>query len=492
MASIGLPANRSLAGEYSQTLSAQLGILPNMLSGQAEWQPVQTANQLSNINQLLLGTPDLNYQTQVYSPAVYRQGGTYSYGKLPPFVQGQIQYPHVPDNTSTGSSGGGGGFGGFFGAGLPGMGGFPGIPSPGDLGIGWGGGGGYPTPPGVPQMGNVRGYPTPPGFNSYGGYPLPPGTPSPGQPPPGVPSVGGPKSRITSTGSTGGEKSRITSNSYPGSIGSYNGMPLPPTPLGPLDPFSSLFGGGSGKPPRQLVSPSGYQTVNHSLAPQQGLLTLYRDYLAPTMEQTQEAQQSSQRTADVADVSRLGPAALAAFKQSDPATANLIDTLTQHAQDQLNAGSKLDPELQRAMEQNIRSSQASRGMGYGPSDVFNESMGLTQFGEQLRQQRQAFAGQAAGLRNSIYGDPFQRILNRQGAGLGGASNALQQAIGLGGASGPLGLLNPESQYAQDLHNTNFNALVNAAIGNANNQNAIIGAGISAVGSMAGSAMKFGM
>jgi hypothetical protein len=64
-----------------------------------------------------------------------------------------------------------------------------------------------------------------------------------------------------------------------------------------------------------------------------------------------------------------------------------------------------------------------------------------------------------------------------------------QALGMNSQGGPLGLLNPESSYAQDLHNTNFNALVNQAIANANNKNALIGAGISAAGSLAGGFMK---
>lgn len=442
MSSIKLPNGRSLAGEYAQTLSAQLGIMPNMLSGQAEWQPVQTSNQLSNINQLLLGTPELNYDTRVYTPATYRQGNSYSYGKLPPFVTGEIKYPNLPDSRGSGGGGGGGGFDWP----MP-----PGIPSPSQFGL-------KSSPYGG---GTATG-------NSYG------------------------SARPTNYGPGNTKSSSVSSNSYPGSPGSVNGMPLPPSALGPLDPFSMVFGGGDEGPPRRLMTPSGYRTESHNLGAQQGLLSLYENYLAPTMERVQEDTQSSQRGADIADVMRLGPAALAAFKASDPEQANLIDSLTSSAQDELGRGASLDPQLARLQEQSMRGAQAARGMGFGPSDVFNETMGMTQYGEQLRQQRRGYAGQVAGLRQSIYGDPFQRILNRQGPGLGGASNALGQAIGLGGQNGPLGLLNPESQYAQDLHNTNFNALVNQAIGNANNQNALIGAGIGAIGSMAGGAMKFGM
>lgn len=84
----------------------------------------------------------------------------------------------------------------------------------------------------------------------------------------------------------------------------------------------------------------------------------------------------------------------------NPGQTNLLDTMTQSATDQLNAGADLDPQLARVFQQSIRGSQSARGLGRGPSDAFNESLGLTELGNNLRTQREAYAGDVAGANNA--------------------------------------------------------------------------------------------
>lgn len=394
---VKMPANRDLSTEYSKTLSAQLGIAPNMLASQAQYQPVQSANTLQNLNYMLMGTPEQSYDTQVYSPAVYNKDGNYRYGKIPAGVAGTIQYPSLPDPRGGGGGGGGSGIGG--------------------------------------------------GGIFSGNDPFP----------------------------------KYSPLNHDNLTDLFTG-----NPLGPLD---SLFGGGGKSNPGKLMSPSGYQTVHHTMAAQRGLLDLYTNDIAPQLGASERAQTSLQRTNDIADVARLGPEAMAAMRASDTGTTALLDQLTKAAGEGMDAGSSLGP-LQRQFEQQIRSGQSARGMGYGPGDVYNEGLGVAQFGQQLKQQREQQAGNVVGMRKQIYGDPFERILNRQGSGQGMNSQAMQQAMGMG-QGGIMSFLNPESGYAQDLHNTNFNAMISAAMANANNKNAMIGAGIQAFGSMAGGALAGG-
>lgn len=447
MASLNMPAGRDLGTEFSKTLSAEAAMLPNMLGTQAQYQPLQTSQQLSNINQLLLGTPDINYDTRSYSPAVYRQGNNYSYGGIPRGVNGLINYPTLPDpRGSNGSRGGGGG--------------------------------GIWLPPGVPGIPGISG-----GGNSSGLFNLKSSRVGS--------SVGGNDGGVLPgrNGTDGFQykSSGISSNQFPGSPGSVDGMPLPPSPLGPLDPLS-FFGGGDSTPPRRLITPSGYTTTHNTQGAQQGLLSLYQNYLAPTMEATQEAMSSSQRASDIADVGNFGPAAMAAIAASDPRSAGLIDTATSQAQNELGMGGNLTPGQLRQAQQAVRARSTGMLGGTGGAGDLAEAMGIGAYGQQLQQGRRQYAGNVLGQRQSFYGDPFNRVLGRPGAGLGSSANALNQATGLAGQGSIMSMLNPQSSYAGDLYNTNFNSLVNGAIANNNSQNALIGAGISAFGSLAGAGM----
>lgn len=404
MSEVNLPKGRSLAGEYAKTLTAQSNIMPSLLAAQAQWQPIQSANELSNLNAMLLGTEGYDYETQEYVPAVYREGNKYSYGRIPEGVSGTIDYPTLPDPTGTKSSGGNRGF-------------LPGLP-----GIGGSGGGGF-----------------------------------------SLPGIGG----------GGGGK---------GIVGI-----LDPLGFSSGGPLGSLFGGDDDKPKKRLVSGSGYKTTKHHIGPQRGLLDIYSKDIAPTLGELERAELSKQRAGDIADVQTLGPAALKAFMDADPETAALIEELTQQSQAETRMGGNLSPADLRMVQQGVRGRQAGMLGGTGNAGDYGEALGISAYGQQLRNNRRAFANDVVGLRNRVYGDAFQRVLGRPGAGLSGASNVLGQAQGMTGG-GALSLLNPESGYAGDLYNTNFSSLVGGALSNAKMKNDLYGAGISAIGNIAGGAM----
>lgn len=94
-----------------------------------------------------------------------------------------------------------------------------------------------------------------------------------------------------------------------------------------------------------------------------------------------------------------------------PGQSSLLNSLTNSAQQQMNAGASLDPALQRVTQQSIRGGQAARGLGYGPSDVLQESSAITSLGDQFRQERQGFAGNVAGMNNQFETQPSLAMLN---------------------------------------------------------------------------------
>ncbi len=352
MSNVNLPKGQDLASEYARTLTAQSNIMPSLLAAQSQFQPLQASNQLSNLDMMLNGTSGGTYNTQEYVPAVYRQGGKYTYGKIPQGVLGTVDYPTLPDPR--------GGGGGSSSGGIPGLGGGMGLP-------GMGGGGGLPG-----MDGGVL-----PGMN-------------------GIPGMGG-----------GG-----------------GGMGIPG--------LGGMFGGSSG-PKKRLVSGSYYRTSEHSYGPQRGLLDIYNQDVLPQM------------------------------------SGGIIPKLTDEANYELQLGGNMDPATLRQTMQAIRGQNNGMLGGTGSAGEFQTALGLSQYANQLRQQRQGFAGNVAAM--------------RMGA------NPVSQAMGLSAAPGATSLLNPESGYAQNVYDNNQSMLINGAIANANNKNALIGAGISSVGSLAGGAMS---
>jgi hypothetical protein len=233
-------------------------------------------------------------------------------------------------------------------------------------------------------------------------------------------------------------------------------------------------------------TPGGYPAQRNTSAPQTGLMDLITQSFAPALETSQEQLATSQRGADISNVASMGPQANAAIAGSNPAAAGLLGQMTRTASSQVGMGSMLDPSMMRLVQQGIRARQSGTLTGTGNAGDYGEALGLSQFGNQMYQQRLGNANSALGMNMSLYGDPFQRVLGRSNNGLAPASGLVGQAGGVGQSA--LSFLNPESSYAQDLYNTNYNGQVTRAIGNANNNNALISAGIKALGSIVGAGL----
>lgn len=210
------------------------------------------------------------------------------------------------------------------------------------------------------------------------------------------------------------------------------------------------------------------ESINGTGAGDPGYLKMMSDAL-PQISAQQRATASAQREADIADVTRLGPAATAAYRAANPQQTALVDAMNSEATSGLAAGAGLDPSLRREVTQGTRQGFADRGMGQGPADIYAEATTRGAAGEQLRQQRFARAGQVVGINQATSADPFQTILNRP-ANSGAASAAMGAAgaLGAGGAT----MFDPFSAYGGDLANTNYNANAAARIAGASNDAAV--------------------
>lgn len=213
---------------------------------------------------------------------------------------------------------------------------------------------------------------------------------------------------------------------------------------------------------------------------QPGLLELYEDDIMPGLSRADAAGASITRESDIADVEKLGQRATEAFRQANPEQAALMERLNQQAMSELDAGASLPPALARELEQQVRSSQAARGMGYGMADVGSEALIKGLQAEQLQRRRQQFAQNVVGMNAATATDPFLAILGRPGVQVGQAAGI----AGQGQTFNPGDVYNPESPMLTSLAVNNANAYNNAQISKANNRAGILG-GVMSMGGMLG-------
>jgi len=219
--------------------------------------------------------------------------------------------------------------------------------------------------------------------------------------------------------------------------------------------------------------------IQQQMAPQiMSMMEQFQPRLAAMDRQTLQAQ----READIGAMEKLGPRALDAMRSLDPDKTRLMDTLTQQAQEGVDAGGQLTSMEQRRFQQNVRGSQAARGMGMGPADALYESAELQLAGERRQQQRTGEGYRALGMRQGLMGDPFMQILGKPS---GISPMMAMQAAGQGRGYSPGALFNPESNYAGNIYSGNQQAINMQRMAQMQGQNALMGAGIGALGSMGG-------
>lgn len=172
-------------------------------------------------------------------------------------------------------------------------------------------------------------------------------------------------------------------------------------------------------------------------------------------------------TADVLE--QYGPRVSAAMARTrSPESQALYSELNQQAGQELAAGSRLTPSMQRELEQYVRAGAAARGFGYGPSDLTDEVMTLGSAGEDLKARRRAFAESVLGFDTGTDQAALQTVLGRT-------------------PSTPA--YNTFDPYAADVYNTNFNAAWTNKLATRNYNAAMLAAGINFDAQVVGSASK---
>ena len=226
-----------------------------------------------------------------------------------------------------------------------------------------------------------------------------------------------------------------------------------------------------------------YAQMNLDIAQQvtPGLMSLYEGQIAPALSRTAAADQSARAANEMALVGQYAPEMSQILRESS-GNANLLRLLTQEAESGLQAGAGMDPSLRDEVSQGVRAAQAARGFGFGAPDAITEAFARGRQGEALRQARFQRAAQVAGINAATGGDPFMALLGRPSQSLNMMPGVASQASGYN----PGMLFNPESAYAQDVFNTNYNAEAAANIAASNNM-AAFWAGLFGAGSRVGAA-----
>jgi hypothetical protein len=216
-----------------------------------------------------------------------------------------------------------------------------------------------------------------------------------------------------------------------------------------------------------------------------GYLSLYENNVVPTITRAQTAANTATRAANAADLTNLGPAALAGVKAANPQQTGLLDTLNTQAQEGLDAGTGLTADQMRNITNATNASLAQRGVAYGPAASYAQVMATGQYGDQLLQQRQTNAGAVAQLDQTDWTDPVLSAMNLSSNAPNAAQSLTQAGTQLNSTSGPTLLT---SNDASSMLSGAFNANNQANLDAANNKAALCSSGVSAGGSVVGGAL----
>ena len=201
---------------------------------------------------------------------------------------------------------------------------------------------------------------------------------------------------------------------------------------------------------------------------------------------------AAQREADISAIEDYGTRAMqgyrAAADAANPEQAALMAELNKQALSDLQLGGQLNVSEQRDLQQAARGAQAARGFGYGINDAAIESWAQMQGSDQKRRQRQGFAQSMAGLNQANSVDPFMAILGRPSSMTPAMTGSF---VGQAQGFNPGAMFSPESQYAADIYNQNYQGQLAARTATAKNRASMIGAGIGAFGKMTGSSVAAG-
>lgn len=214
-----------------------------------------------------------------------------------------------------------------------------------------------------------------------------------------------------------------------------------------------------------------------------GLLDIYGSDIQPALSEMEAQERDARIAGEMGAIQQYAKPVSDTLREATGNT-ELLQMLNAQAQSELASGASLDPSLRREIQQSIRAGQAQRGMGYGMRDLADEATLTALQAEQLRRNRQQFAQSMVGVNQATGGDPFMAILGRPSQVFGATQNVGNAAYGMSQNMGPK-LFNPESQYAADIANQNYQGQLAARTATAANKSSILGGAIGAAGNIGG-------
>tara|TARA_Y100000588_G_scaffold9751_1_gene10865 strand:+ start:4708 stop:5568 length:861 start_codon:yes stop_codon:yes gene_type:complete len=219
-----------------------------------------------------------------------------------------------------------------------------------------------------------------------------------------------------------------------------------------------------------------------------GMLSQYQNTIAPVLREVDAQNLRYQREQDVADVEALGQRASAAVEAADPKSKALGDELTRQVQSDLESEGRLSDRERRDVQQASRAAWGARGLAYSPGAGQSEAYITHMTQDAKRRANMQAASQLWAQRKAQASDPFMAILGRGSGVAAQGQSFMQGGQGLVQGAGP-GLFNPESGYAQQMYNQQWQGQLAARTASAANKAAMWGAGIGALGKIGGSAFR---
>lgn len=183
----------------------------------------------------------------------------------------------------------------------------------------------------------------------------------------------------------------------------------------------------------------------------------------------------------------LGLATRNAYESALGGGQELQNVMRSQAMADLNAGMNLTPEMQRQAQQMARAGSTARGLTNTNLGLAEEILGGYNMGMNRQNMARQFATTVLGNDMSIagnaynqYGAPMMQGMMQGFSPTGIAGNAM----GMNSSLGPQ-YLQPESQYASNIYQGNYNAQMQANVASAQNNASMWGAGMSVLGSAVG-------
>jgi hypothetical protein len=218
----------------------------------------------------------------------------------------------------------------------------------------------------------------------------------------------------------------------------------------------------------------------------QGMLAQYEQNIAPALRRTDAANLRYQREQDISDVESMGARATSAIESADPKSKALGDELTSQVQSDLESRGALSEFDRRRIQQSNAANFGSRGLAYSPGAAHQESYITHMSQDAKRRANMQAASQLWAQRKSQATDPFMAVLGRPSGVAAQGQSFMGAGQGLVQGAGP-GLFNPESGYAQQMYNQQWQGQLAARTASAANRSAMWGAGIGALGRIGGAA-----